>query len=97
MSDSNRLYLLFAVLLAAGLVAGSAVPSIAEDQKKDQVYGVAIKGYDPVAYFTQDKAIKGKSSMFYVWNEAEWHFDNAGHRDLFAADPKKYAPRHSGF
>ena len=45
--------------------------------------GVAIKGYDPVAYFTDGKAEMGKSAHSYKWNDAEWHFANADHLKMF--------------
>ena len=59
--------------------------------------GVAIRGYDPVAYFTMEKAVKGKEEFTHEWLEATWYFNNAEHRDMFIADPVKYAPQHGGF
>ena len=62
-----------------------------------QIYGVAIEGYDTVAYYTEGRAMKGNSDIHYDWNEARWHFATVEHRDMFAADPNKYAPTHAGF
>ncbi len=59
--------------------------------------GVAIKGYDPVAYFTDGKAEMGKSNYSYKWNDAEWHFANADHLKMFKENPDKYAPQYGGF
>ena len=59
--------------------------------------GVAIKGYDPVAYFTVGKPTKGNSDFSYDWNGAEWRFATAVNRDLFKADPVKYAPQYGGY
>jgi len=59
--------------------------------------GVAIKGYDAVAYFTDGKPVKGDSDYSYEWNGAEWRFSSAAHRDLFKADPVKYAPQYGGY
>ncbi|MBX6366981.1 MAG: YHS domain protein [Rhodospirillales bacterium] len=59
--------------------------------------GLAIKGYDPVAYFTEAKAVKGSPTHAYAWNGATWRFVSAEHRDAFAAAPDKYAPRYGGF
>jgi hypothetical protein len=59
--------------------------------------GVAIKGYDTVAYFTEGKAIKGNPEFTYTWHDAQWQFANAHRRDLFAADPERYAPQFGGF
>ena len=57
---------------------------------------VAIKGYDPVAYFTQHKAIKGAEDISYTWLGAEWQFSTKSHRALFSEDPIKYAPQYGG-
>lgn len=59
--------------------------------------GVAIKGYDPVAYFTAGKPMKGSSDFAYEWNGAEWRFASEGNRDAFKADPVKYAPQFGGY
>jgi len=59
--------------------------------------GVAIHGYDPVAYFTQGRAVQGSPEYSYVWAEAEWHFADQAHRDLFAEDPERYAPQYGGY
>jgi YHS domain-containing protein len=67
------------------------------DGNETDVLGVAIQGYDPVAYFTEGHPVKGNSNFSYIWNEAEWYFSNAEHRKLFAANPKKYAPNHGGW
>ena len=58
---------------------------------------VAIRGYDPVAYFTDGKAIKGSTNFEYVWQGAHWRFASDAHRDLFRADPERYAPRYGGY
>jgi hypothetical protein len=59
--------------------------------------GVAIQGYDTVAYFTEGRAMQGKSEFEYVWGESRWWFATAEHRDLFAGDPERYAPRFGGY
>ena len=59
--------------------------------------GVAIKGYDPVAYFMDGKAEMGKSTYSYKWNHAEWHFSNTDHLKMFMENPDKYAPQYGGF
>ena len=57
---------------------------------------VAIKGADPVAYFTESNAVTGSDEFAYEWNGATWHFASAENRDLFSADPEKYAPQYGG-
>ncbi len=59
--------------------------------------GVAIRGYDPVAFFTQNRALPGDERFSYRWMNAEWRFVSAENRDLFAADPEKYAPAYGGY
>ncbi|MGH1492787.1 MAG: YHS domain-containing (seleno)protein [Acidimicrobiales bacterium] len=58
--------------------------------------GLAIKGYDPVAYFTLNEPTKGSADITYQWSGAEWRFANTEHRDLFINDPAKYAPQFGG-
>jgi YHS domain-containing protein len=57
----------------------------------------AIKGYDPVAYFTQSKPVKGKKDFSLSWQGATWYFSTAQNRDLFKASPEKYAPQYGGY
>jgi YHS domain-containing protein len=59
--------------------------------------GVAINGYDPVAYFTDSKSEMGKKEFSYKWNDAEWYFANKNHMELFKENPDKYAPQYGGF
>lgn len=58
--------------------------------------GLAIRGYDPVAYFTDAAARQGAAEFAFEWSGATWHFTSAEHRDLFAAQPTKYAPQFGG-
>ena len=57
---------------------------------------VAIKGYDPVAYFTRGEATKGTDAHSLSWEGATWHFASAEHRALFKASPERYAPQYGG-
>jgi YHS domain-containing protein len=57
----------------------------------------AIRGYDPVAYFTDGKPVMGQPDIAYEWNGATWHFASVEHRALFAKDPAHYAPRYGGY
>ena len=58
---------------------------------------LSINGYDPVAYFTDGKAVQGKSEFEYSWHRLRWRFASGEHRDLFARDPKHYAPQYDGY
>jgi hypothetical protein len=41
--------------------------------------------------------VKGKSEIFYSWNDATWRFATTEHRDLFVANPERYAPQYGGY
>jgi hypothetical protein len=58
---------------------------------------LAIKGYDPVSYFSDGKPVRGLSSFEYVWDEHRYLFSSAEHRELFKADPVRYAPQFGNF
>ncbi|MDJ0810859.1 MAG: YHS domain-containing (seleno)protein [Desulfobacterales bacterium] len=83
-------------LLPLFIMAVNVAAVSAAEATTATVHGIAIKGYDPVAYFTEGQAIKGSSVYAYNWNEASWHFSKPEHRDLFAADPDRYAPQFGG-
>jgi hypothetical protein len=58
---------------------------------------LAIKGYDPVAYFAVQHATPGVAQFAFDWDEHRWQFSSARHRDLFKADPVRYAPQFTNF
>ena len=58
---------------------------------------VAIKGYDPVAYFTEQRAVMGELTISHEWLGAIWRFSNEKHKTLFTRDPVKYAPQYGGY
>ena len=58
---------------------------------------LAIKGYDPVAYFTDGKPTPGSARHEAVWREATWRFASAEHRELFLERPEAYAPQYGGY
>jgi YHS domain-containing protein len=59
--------------------------------------GVAIKGYDPVAYFTDSRPVRGMPEFKYVWKRSEWRFASSDHLEMFKKNPEKYAPRYGGY
>lgn len=93
----------FGSRLAAGAVATVLSAAAAGGAHADGAVntglfgGVAIKGYDPVADFTEGRAMKGSPDFAVDWLGTPWHFANATHRDLFAADPVGYAPQYGGY
>jgi hypothetical protein len=58
---------------------------------------LAIKGYDPVAYFTDAKPTPGLPEIEYEWDEHRYRFATAQHRELFKADPVRYAPQFGNY
>ena len=87
-------------MLYVTLLLFAAAPTAGADGAKLVAAGadrIAIKGYDTVAYFTDGKATKGSSSYEYIWDDAKWRFASLAHRDLFIADPDRYAPQFGGF
>jgi hypothetical protein len=83
--------------LSVLMVAALALPAFAEERINKDSQDIAIKGYDAVAYFTVGRAVKGRAEFEYVWQDARWWFVKADHRDMFARDPERYAPRFGGF
>lgn len=57
----------------------------------------AIYGYDTVAYFTQNKPVKGEDSITSQWRGADWYFSSNKNKALFDANPEKYAPQYGGY
>lgn len=80
-------------LLLVGLVCAPASMA-GEFYERD---GTAIRGYDPVAYFTERKPVKGSARYASVYKGARFHFANPAHRDAFDADPARFAPQYGGF
>jgi YHS domain-containing protein len=59
--------------------------------------GIAIHGYDAVAYFTKGQPVKGDSRFVFKYNDAAWYFASQEDLDLFKAAPVKYAPQYGGY
>ena len=59
--------------------------------------GIAIKGFDTVAYFTEGKPVKGDEQFQFQWSGAKWLFSSREHLELFKAAPEKYAPQYGGY
>jgi hypothetical protein len=95
---------LLALATAAGcfaaLVFAFALPSGASTTEYvvvDRNSGLAINGFDPIAYFTNRAALLGKGQYEHRHAGAVWRFRNQGNRDAFAADPEVYMPRFGGY
>ncbi len=86
---------------ALTFIIGAAMPALAQGPPASAVNvdaeGVALHGHDPVAYFTEGKAVPGVARFEHQWNGARWRFANAANRDAFAKAPDKYAPQFGGY
>ena len=80
-------------------VAGAFYCGTATAQNASPVAGtrVALKGYDPVSYFTDGKPEKGSGEFTFAFDDTTYWFKSAEHRAKFAADPEHYAPQFDGF
>lgn len=83
--------LVIAIILANHALAGDEVKIVSAGES-----GVAIKGYDTVAYFTEQRAVKGKEEFEFSWEGVRWLFSSSANRDLFAADPERFIPQYGG-
>ena len=93
---------LFAPLLAAacfGVTAGTAAatPGLTERIVSDPATGIAIYGYDPVAYFTEGRPVLGQRDLEVEWGGAAWRFESEANRAAFLSAPEAYVPRYGGY
>jgi len=85
-----------AVALAMGVAAGA--PALAAGQDVNAtVTGLALRGYDPVAYFTDGKPVIGDFTITAQHDGATYRFASEDHKALFLKDPAKYLPEYGGF
>jgi YHS domain-containing protein len=97
-SNFNTKMLRLGMIGVAALTISIVQPAAGEDVVNTGYFGdVAIKGYDPVAYFTEGEAVEGDEQYSYRWLGATWHFASAAHRDLFIGNPGRYAPQYGGY
>jgi YHS domain-containing protein len=81
------------------LVAGLVLPALADGKSLLNLdkSGVAIQGYDPVAFFTDGKPVKGDSKYLAKRDGAIYFFASKEHKDMFNSDPAKYEPSFGGY
>lgn len=86
------------ILVVALFVLAGALPSApASAQRLNAQNGVAIHGYDPVAYFTEGRAVAGSEQNAAQHQGATYRFATAANREAFLAEPAKYLPAYGGF
>jgi enamine deaminase RidA (YjgF/YER057c/UK114 family) len=77
----------------AGLLFAILLPPDARSEEPK----LSISGYDPVAYFTDGKPVRGNSEFEFLWHKLRWRFASDAHRQSFARDPDHYAPQYDGY
>ena len=92
----------FAVLLIVlGLLVGNAGSALAASDSPvpavNAEEGIGLKGYDPVAYFTNGVPTKGLEQYSFAWKGVTYRFESAENLDRFKADPAKYLPQYGGY
>ena len=97
------------VWLALALVFGLAAPALAQPQPPPTTSGgsgqallnldntVALHGYDPVAYFTGNRAVKGNKRILERLGSATYYFASRGNRYEFLGDAPRYQPQFGGY
>ena len=90
--STRRLFLTMSVATAVFVIGAGELRA----QNKSSADRLALKGYDPVAYFTEARPTPGLPEFEYVWDGQRYRFATAQHRDMFKANPDKYAPQFGG-
>lgn len=57
----------------------------------------AVGGYDVVAFFTEQKPVKGKKEFSLKWKDATWYFSSEENKKTFESNPEKFAPQFGGY
>src|SRR5262249_19089771 len=83
--------------LSAALVLVSLRISLSSEPPVNQTDGIALKGYDPVAYFTENKALQGSDQFTAQYQGSTYRFESAANRDAFNASPARYVPQYGGY
>ncbi|WP_211242949.1 YHS domain-containing (seleno)protein [Sinimarinibacterium sp. CAU 1509] len=94
--------ILASIVLAASAIAAPLSVQAADEHNVSLGYSaagapLAVHGYDPVSYFTDGKPMRGSDELTVVHDGAAYRFASAEHRDLFKANPARYAPQFGGY
>lgn len=89
------------LLAAAALAAPASLyltrPAMAAEPAVFAEDGIAIRGADPVAFFTEGGPVQGSADHALMWNGTTWHFASAENMETFMGDPEAYAPQYGGY
>jgi YHS domain-containing protein len=89
--------LLFLLISASAIFLAACSGAEGVKQVNTTVENVAIKGFDTVAYFTDQNPIQGNPQFSFIWNGAKWYFSSAANMEKFKANPEQYAPQFGGY
>lgn len=90
----KQLLLLVVAIASISTFAQNANKRVSEFNLENKI---AIQGYDPVAYFTQKKAVKGKSTFAANYEGVIYYFASATNKEMFTTNPSKYEPQYGGW
>ncbi len=88
---------LLGLLSLPPVLAATGLPALAAEPETFAVDGLAIRGIDPVAYFTSGAPVAGSASHAVTYKGAEWRFASAANQAAFTADPEKYGAQFGGY
>lgn len=90
----KQILILFVAFLSVAAFAQTAAKRASSFNLENKV---AIQGYDPVAYFTQKKAVKGKSAFATTYEGVVYNFSSQANKDVFLKNPSSYEPQYGGW
>ena len=90
----KSLLILFVLLFSTTVFSQSISKRVTDFNLEKKV---AIQGYDPVAYFVQKKAVKGKSTLVSTYDGVVFYFSSQANKDLFLKNPSSYEPQYGGW
>lgn len=90
----TKILILFVALITATTSGQTAVKRKAQFNLEN---GIAIQGYDPVSYFIQKKAVKGKATISSTYEGVTYNFSSQTNKDLFLKTPTSYEPQYGGW
>jgi YHS domain-containing protein len=93
----NRYLLTLLLLAGIGAVAASCTRSGGVAAVNTAADGLALRGFDTVAYYTAESAIKGDPKYSFAWRGATWYFASEENMNQFKANPEAYAPQFGGY
>lgn len=97
MKTSHSRFVLFTLLVAVAVAFGACSKATESLSVNVDQNGSALRGYDAVAYFAVNSAVKGDPKFEYAWNGAKWYFSSEENMKKFQAAPETYAPQFGGY